>query len=57
MAAKQSTKSLSKANNFAKELKDRKYHQRVVRNKKAYDRKKKLLEIHTRSGEWQMSDV
>ena len=40
MAAKQSTKSLSKANNFAKELKDRKYHQRIIKSKKIYDRKK-----------------
>ena len=55
MAQNQSRNSSS--NKFAKELKDRKYHQRVVRNKKAYDRKKKLLEIHTRSGEWQVSDV
>ena len=30
----------SSSNKFAKELKDRKYHQRVVINKKAYDRKK-----------------
>ena len=48
----QPTKRKNPTNNYAKELKDRKYHQRVIRNKKAYDRKKKLLEIHTRSGEW-----
>ena len=56
MAAKQSTKSLSKANNFAKELKDRKYHQRVVRNKKAYDRKS-LNENIYRNRKWEMSNV
>ena len=32
-------KNLS-SNKIAKELKDRRYHQRVVRSKKAYDRKK-----------------
>ena len=32
-------KNLS-SNKIAKELKDRRYHQRVVQNKKAYDRKK-----------------
>ena len=36
----QPTKRKNPTNNFAKELKDRKYHQRVVKNKKAYDRKK-----------------
>ena len=30
----------SSSNKIAKELKDRRYHQRVVKNKKAYDRKK-----------------
>ena len=30
----------SSSNKIAKELKDRRYHQRVVRSKKAYDRKK-----------------
>ena len=29
----------SSSNKIAKELKDRRYHQRVVKNKKAYDRK------------------
>jgi hypothetical protein len=43
------TSKKSSSNKFAKELKDRKYHQRVIKNKKAYDRKKKLLEIYTRS--------
>ena len=28
------------SNKAAKELKDRRYHQRVVKSKKAYDRKK-----------------
>ena len=28
------------SNKAAKELKDRRYHQRVVKNKKAYNRKK-----------------
>ena len=30
----------SSSNKVAKELKDRRYHQRVIKNKKAYDRKK-----------------
>ena len=38
MVAKVS-KNLS-SNKVAKELKDRRYHQRVVKSKKAYDRKK-----------------
>ena len=29
----------SSSNKIAKELKDRRYHQRVVKNKKAYDRR------------------
>jgi hypothetical protein len=29
----------SSSNKIAKELKDRRYHQRVVKNKKVYDRK------------------
>ena len=47
MAQNQSKNSSS--NKFAKELKDRKYHQRVVKSKKVYDRKKIPLEIYTRS--------
>jgi hypothetical protein len=39
MAQDQSRNSLS--NKVAKELKDRRYHQRVIKNKKTYDRKKK----------------
>ena len=38
MAQSQSKKSSS--NKIAKQLKDRRYHQRVIKNKKAYDRKK-----------------
>ena len=30
----------SSSNKIARELKDRRYHQRVVKNKKVYDRKK-----------------
>ena len=30
----------SSSNKIAKQLKDRRYHQRVVKSKKAYDRKK-----------------
>ena len=30
----------SSSNKIAKELKDRRYHQRVVKNKKIYNRKK-----------------
>ena len=30
----------SSSNKIAKELKDRRYHQRVVQSKKVYDRKK-----------------
>jgi hypothetical protein len=37
MAQSQSKKSSS--NKVAKQLKDRRYHQRVIKNKKAYDRK------------------
>jgi hypothetical protein len=38
MAQNQSKNSSS--NKVAKQLKDRRYHQRVVKSKKAYDRKK-----------------
>ena len=54
MAQNQSRNSSS--NKFAKELKDRKYHQRVVRNKKAYDRKS-LNETIYRNRKWEMSNV
>ena len=36
--------SIGRNPSLAKELKDRRYHQRVVKNKKAYDRKK-LIKI------------
>jgi len=37
--AQNQSRNLS-SNKAAKELKDRRYHQRVIKNKKAYDRKK-----------------
>ena len=37
--AQSQSKNLS-SNKIAKKLKDRRYHQRVIKNKKAYDRKK-----------------
>ena len=37
--AQSQSRNLS-SNKAAKELKDRRYHQRVVKSKKAYDRKK-----------------
>ena len=37
--AQNQSKNLS-SNKAAKELKDRRYHQRVIKNKKAYNRKK-----------------
>ena len=36
----------SSSNKIAKELKDRRYHQRVVKNKKVYDRR--LYKIKSR---------
>ena len=54
MAQNQSRNSSS--NKFAKELKDRKYHQRVVRSKKDYDRKS-FNETIYRNRKWEMSDV
>jgi len=36
----QSQSKNSSSNKIAKELKDRRYHQRVVTSKKVYDRKK-----------------
>ena len=36
----QSQSKNSSSNNVAKELKDRRYHQRVVKSKKIYNRKK-----------------
>jgi len=45
---------LSSSNKIAKELKDRRYHQRVVRSKKVYDRKK-INENTYRDSEWDLS--
>ena len=36
----QLTKRKNPTNNYARELKDRKYHQRIIKSKKIYDRKK-----------------
>jgi hypothetical protein len=48
MAAKQSTKLLSKANKYAKELRKPQYRQLVIRNKKKYyNRNKNKNEIIT----------
>jgi hypothetical protein len=41
--------NLKRLNKFAQQLRDRRFRQRVIVNKKAYDRKKKLLEIYTGS--------
>ena len=45
----------SSYNKVAKELKDRRYHQRVVKSKKVYDRR--LHKIKSRDSERKMSDV
>jgi len=45
----------SSSNKIAKELKDRRYHQRVVKSKKVYDRR--IRKIKSRDSEWEMSDV
>jgi hypothetical protein len=45
----------SSYNKVAKELKDRRYHQRVVKSKKVYDRR--LHKIKSRDSEREMSDV
>ena len=47
MAQNQSKNSSS--NKIAKYLKDRRYRQKVIKNKKAYDRKKVHMEVYTRS--------
>ena len=44
----------SSSNNVAKELRDRRYHQRVVKSKKAYDRKT-FRKISRRDSERDMS--
>ena len=46
MAQSQSRNSSS--NKVAKYLKDRRYRQIVIKNKKAYDRKKNSMEIYPR---------
>ena len=45
----------SSSNKIAKELKDRRYHQRVVKSKKVYDRK--IYKTTRRNSEREMSDV
>ena len=45
----------SSSNNVAKKLKDRRYHQRVVKSKKVYDRR--LYKIESRNSKREMSDV
>ena len=52
MAAK-ALKNLS-SNKVAKHLRDRRYRQIVIKNKKAYDRKKKIQSTY-RDSEWDMS--
>ena len=42
-------------NHIAQDLSDGRYHQRVVKNKKKYDRQKH--KISSRTSEWEMSDV
>jgi len=37
----------SSSNKYAKELNDRKYHQRVVKNKKKYSRKNVQTKLHS----------
>ena len=52
MAQNQSRNSSS--NKVAKHLRDRRYRQIVIKNKKAYDRKKKIQSTY-RDSEWDMS--
>ena len=42
-------------NKIAQQLSDGRYHQRVVKNKKVYERHKN--KISNRDSEWEMSDV
>jgi hypothetical protein len=53
MAQSQSRNSSS--NKVAKQLKDRRYHQRVVKSKKAYDRR--LHKITSGDSQRKMSDL
>ena len=52
--AQSQLKKLS-SNKIAKQLKDRRYHQRVVKSKKVYDRR--LYKIESRNSKREMSDV
>ena len=52
--AQSRSKNLS-SNRAAKELKDRRYHQRVVKSKKVYDRR--IRKIKSRDSEREMSDL
>ena len=52
--AQNQLKNLS-SNKAAKELKDRRYHQRVVKSKKVYDRK--IYKTTRRNSEREMSDL
>jgi len=54
--AQNQSKELSSRNNFARKLKDRKYHQRVVSSKKDYVRKSFRKSVY-RNSEWDLSDV
>jgi hypothetical protein len=45
----------SSSNKVARELRDRRYHQRVVKSKKAYDRK--IYKTTRRDSEREMSDL
>ena len=45
----------NKQNPMAEELSDGRYHQRVIKNKKRYERSKD--KISSRDCEWEMSDV
>ena len=50
----QSQSKNSSSNKVAKHLRDRRYRQIVIKNKKAYDRKKKIQSTY-RDSEWDMS--
>ena len=45
----------SSSNKVAKHLRDRRYRQIVIKNKKAYDRKK--FQNNSRDSSWYLSDV
>jgi hypothetical protein len=45
----------SSSNKIAKELKDRRYHQRVIKNKKRYERS--IYKNASRNSEREMSDL